>query len=44
MPTVNQKTDKHNKESDTFIRKELMRRYIKDYELEDMIKINKYKK
>ena len=44
MPTVKQIADKHNKESDTFIRKELMRHYIKDYELEDMIKINKYKK
>ena len=44
MPTVKQIADKHNSESDTFIRKELMRRYIQDYELEDMIKINKYKK
>ena len=44
MPTVKQIADKHNSESDTFIRKELMRHYIKDYELEDMIKINKYKK
>lgn len=44
MPTVKQITDKHNSESDTFIRKELMRRYIQDYELEDMIKVNKYKK
>ena len=44
MPTVKQIADKHNKESDTCIRKELMRRYIKDYELEDMVKVNKYKK
>lgn len=44
MPTVKQIADKHNNESDTFIRKELMRRYIQDYELEDMVKVNKYKK
>ena len=44
MPTVKQIADKHNSESDTIIRKELMRRYIQDYELEDMVKIIKYKK
>ena len=51
-PTVNEITDKYlktlDKESDDYndkyVSKELMRHYIKDYELEDMIKINKYKK
>ena len=51
-PTVNEITDKYLKTldeeaddyNDKYVSKELMRHYIKDYELEDMIKINKYKK
>ena len=50
-PTVNEITDKYLKTldeeaddyNDKYISKELMRGYIKDYELEDMIKVNKYK-
>ena len=51
-PTVNEITDKYletldeeaDDYNDKYVSKELMRHYIKDYELEDMIKINKYKK
>lgn len=51
-PTVNEITDKYLKTlnveaddyNDKYVSKELMRHYIKDYELEDMIKVNKYKK
>lgn len=51
-PTVNEITDKYLKTldeeaddyNDKYVSKELMRHYIQDYELEDMIKINKYKK
>ena len=41
-PTVVQIADKHNKENDAFISKQLMRHYIQDYELEDMIKTYKH--
>ena len=51
-PTVNEITNKYletldeedDDYNDKYVSKELMRHYIKDYELEDMIKINKYKK
>ena len=51
-PTVNEIIDKYLKTldeedddyNDKYVSKELMYYYIKDYELEDMIKINKYKK
>ena len=51
-PTVNEITNKYletldeeaDDYNDKYVSKELMRHYIQDYELEDMIKINKYKK
>ena len=51
-PTVNEITDKYletldeeaDDYNDKYVSKELMRHYIKDYELEDMVKVNKYKK
>lgn len=51
-PTVNEITNKYletldeeaDDYNDKYVSKELMRGYIQDYELEDMIKINKYKK
>ena len=41
LETIDEEADDYN---DKYVSKELMRHYIKDYELEDMIKINKYKK
>lgn len=41
LETLDEESDDYN---DKYVSKELMRHYIKDYELEDMIKINKYKK
>ena len=51
-PTVNEITNKYletlddesDDYNDKYVSKELMRHYIQDYELEDMIKVNKYKK
>ena len=51
-PTVNEITNKYletldedaDDYNDKYVSKELMRVYIQDYELEDMIKVNKYKK
>lgn len=51
-PTVNEITNKYletldeedDDYNDKYVSKELMRHYIKDYELEDMVKVNKYKK
>lgn len=51
-PTVNEITNKYletldeeaDDYNDKYVSKELMRHYIQDYELEDMIKIIKYKK
>ena len=51
-PTVNEITNKYletldeeaDDYNDKYVSKELMRHYIKDYELADMIKINTYKK
>ena len=41
LETLDEEADDYN---DKYVSKELMRGYIQDYELEDMIKINKYKK
>lgn len=41
LETLDEEADDYN---DKYVSKELMRHYIQDYELEDMIKINKYKK
>lgn len=49
-PTVKEITDAYmnslseDEKDDKYVSKELMRSYIQSYELEDMIKVNKYKK